>query len=61
MRLPKGELELLKKTGYSKSIIELYLASTNFGFIENPVVALDYRGLCGNIIKFYLGIRELAA
>jgi len=58
MRLLKGELELLKKAGYSTRIIELYLELTNFGFIENPDVALDYKGPCGDIIKLYLTISE---
>jgi NifU-like protein involved in Fe-S cluster formation len=58
MRLSKGELELLKKAGYSPRIIELYRELTNFGFIEDPDVALDHKGLCGDIIKLYLAISE---
>lgn len=58
MRLTKGEVELFKKAGYSEKIIELYIDMTHFGFIENPDVALDYKGPCGDIIKFYLNIKE---
>ena len=58
MVLTKSELELLKKAGYSKRIIELYKDMANFGFIENPDTALDYKGPCGDIIKFYLMINR---
>jgi len=57
-KLTKENLELLKAAGYSGKVIELYLELTNFGFIENPDVALDYKGPCGDIIKLYLTISE---
>jgi NifU-like protein involved in Fe-S cluster formation len=58
MRLSNDELALLKKAGYSTRIIDLYREMTNFGFIENPDAALDYKGPCGDIIKLYLTINE---
>ena len=58
MRLSKSELKLLQKAGYSKKIIGLYGNLINFGFIENPDIALDYKGECGDILKFYLRINE---
>ena len=49
--MSKGELELLKKARYSTRLIELYRELTNFGFIENHDVALDYKGPCGDILN----------
>jgi hypothetical protein len=51
MRWPEDEWALLKKAGYSTRLSKHYLALTNFGFIENPDVAQDYWGPCGDIIK----------
>lgn len=58
MRLSKGEVELLRKAGYSERIIQFYSDVSNVGFIENPDIALDYKGECGDIIKFYLIINQ---
>ena len=58
MRLSLGELELLRKAGYSEEIIKIYTDAPNVGFIEDPSVAYDFKGVCGDIIKFYLMINQ---
>jgi nitrogen fixation NifU-like protein len=58
MKLSDSELRLLQKAGYSEKIIRLYEKVPNFGFIEDPDTACDYKGPCGDIIKYYLMINE---
>jgi nitrogen fixation NifU-like protein len=52
------ELDLLRKTGYSNKIIQLYVNRVNVRKIENADVALAYTGPCGDTMKFYLNINE---
>jgi nitrogen fixation NifU-like protein len=58
VRLSKDELKLLRKAGYTERIIHFYSDESNVGFIEEPSIALDYKGECGDIIKFYLMINQ---
>jgi nitrogen fixation NifU-like protein len=58
MTLLEGEEVLLRNAGYSEKIIQIYSEAPNVGFIENPSVTLDYKGKCGDIIKFYLIINQ---
>lgn len=57
-KLTKEEFELLKDTGYSGKVIELYTNKVNVGVIENPDVNLAYTGPCGDTMKLYLKINN---
>ena len=57
-KMTEEELELLKKTGYSSKVIELYVDRVNVGDMENADVALAYTGPCGDTIKLYLKIKK---
>ena len=57
-KLSEEELDLLKKTGYSNKVIQLYVNRVNVRKMENADVALAYTGPCGDTMKFYLKIKE---
>ena len=42
-----GQLNLLKKSGYSDKAIEYFINSANVGEIEKPSVSHAYTGSCG--------------
>jgi NifU-like protein involved in Fe-S cluster formation len=52
------ESSLLLEAGYPRKAIELYTGRVNVGVIENPDVALAYKGPCGDTIKLFLKIDE---
>jgi NifU-like protein involved in Fe-S cluster formation len=56
--LTEEELSLLKEAGYTKKAIEIYLSRVNVGLIENPDVAIAYKGPCGDMIKLFLKIGD---
>lgn len=57
-KLTKEEFKLLKDTGYSEKVIELYRNKVNVGVIKNPDVNLAYTGPCGDTLKLYLKISK---
>ena len=51
-------MEFLKRTGYSRKVIELYANQVNVGVLEDSDVALVYTGYCGDTVKLYLKINK---
>jgi nitrogen fixation NifU-like protein len=58
MQLAKTERDRLRRAGFSTRIIRLYEEMANVGFFHDPDAAVDYKGPCGDIIKFYLQIAK---
>jgi len=50
--------ELILRSNYSKKAIEYYKNKVNVGTLENPSVSTIYTGICGDIMKIYLKIRD---
>ena len=52
----KGEVELLKLSGYSDRAIWLYLNRVNVGILEKPDIVETYVDPCGAVIRLYLAV-----
>ncbi len=53
-----NEDKLLRESGFSDKVIELYKNKINVGLIMNPDVAMAFTGPCGDTMKIYLKIDE---
>ena len=51
-----GQLNLLKKSGYSDKAIEYFMNKVNVGEIEKPNASFIYTGPCGDTMQIYLKI-----
>lgn len=51
-----GQLNLLKKSGYSDKAIEYFINKVNVGEIEKPNASFIYTGPCGDTMQIYLKI-----
>lgn len=51
-----GQLNLLKKSGYSNKAIEYFMNKVNVGEIEKPDASFIYTGPCGDTMQIYLKI-----
>jgi NifU-like protein involved in Fe-S cluster formation len=58
MKATKEELELLKESGYSAKVIELYLNKVNMGVLEKPDMVETYTGPCGDVVRLYLALDD---
>jgi len=51
-----GQVDLLKKSGYSDKAIEYFINKVNVGEIENPGASFAYTGPCGDTMQIQLKI-----
>ena len=53
-----GQLNLLKKSGYSDKAIKYFMNKVNVGEMEKPSVSLAYTGPCGDTMQIQLKINS---
>ena len=52
----KGQVDLLKKSGYSEKAIAYFINKVNVDEIENPSASFTYTGPCGDTMQVQLSI-----
>lgn len=56
MKEETGQVNLLKKSGYSDKAIDYFINKVNVGEIDNPSVSFVYTGPCGDTMQIHLKI-----
>lgn len=53
-----AEAKQLAELGYSLKAIELYQNKLNVGVMENPDADAVFLGICGDLVRLYIKLRE---
>ena len=56
MKQETGQVDLLRKSGYSDKAIDYIINKVSVGEIEEPDVCVAYTGPCGDTMQIYLKI-----
>ena len=56
MKKETGQVNLLKKSGYSDKAIEYFINKVNVGEIDKPSASFAYTGPCGDTMQIHLKI-----